>query len=129
MKRALIILFNLVSAVLMTFFAIPKLYGKEQSLAGFKQFEDALGIDADGFRIFTGIVEVLIAVLLIYISAKPIKIISIFTYFILGSTMASALFLEFFARPEPKILLVIIALFLLSFSSTRLFQLTKPGEI
>ncbi|WP_055443091.1 DoxX family protein [Lacinutrix himadriensis] len=103
---------NIIAIGLMTFFAIPKLLGKPQSVAGFNQFEKALYIDADFFRIFTGISEIGLALLILFFAIQKNKTIGKIAYTLLLITMITALSLEFFARPEPKIVLVIIAVIL-----------------
>jgi hypothetical protein len=103
---------NIITIGLMTFFAIPKLLGKPQSVAGFNQFEKALHIDADFFRIFTGISELGLAVLILVFAINKSKTIGRIGYTFLLITMITALALEFFARPEPKMVLVIIAVIL-----------------
>ncbi|MEP1487150.1 MAG: hypothetical protein ABJK28_01830 [Algibacter sp.] len=95
----------------------------KRSTEGFIQFEHVLGINPDLFRIFTGMSELIIASLLIIISIKQFKKLSIITYFIVLSTMITALSLEFFVRFQPKIILVIIAILLIIFSSYSLKQL------
>ena len=55
---------NLIAAGLMLFFSIPKLLGAEEVKEGFKQFESLVPIDLNVFRVFTGIVELSIAILL-----------------------------------------------------------------
>ena len=100
---------NIVIIGVMTFFAIPKLLGKPQSIEGFKQFANAIHLNADFFRIFTGISELGLALLfLIFVVNKNTTIGKIAFSFLL-ITMIAALVLEFFARPEPKNILVIIA--------------------
>ncbi|MCK0147191.1 hypothetical protein MWU78_16150 [Arenibacter sp. F26102] len=66
---------NIVAIIIMTFFAIPKLLGKPQSIAGFKQFENAIGLDADFFRIFTGVSELGLAAMLVVFAISTNKII------------------------------------------------------
>lgn len=111
---------NIVIIGIMTFFAIPKLLGKPQSIEGFKQFEKAIHLNADFFRIFTGISELSLALLfLIFVINKNITLGKI-TFSFLLITMITALALEFFARPEPKIILVIIAVILAVVSIFRL---------
>ncbi len=104
----------------MTIFAIPKLLGKPQSIEGFKQFENAIHLNADFFRIFTGISELVLALFfLIFAINKNISIGKIAFSFLL-ITMITALVLEFFARPEPKNVLVFIAVILAAVSVHRL---------
>ena len=56
---------HLVAVGLMLFFAIPKLLGAEKSVEGFEHFKSLVPLDPNVFRIFTGIVELIIAILLI----------------------------------------------------------------
>ncbi|SDB52484.1 hypothetical protein SAMN03097699_1906 [Flavobacteriaceae bacterium MAR_2010_188] len=48
---------NILIIGVMTFFAIPNLLGKLQSVEGFKQFENVIHLDADFIRLFTVIPE------------------------------------------------------------------------
>ncbi|PIB37443.1 hypothetical protein BFP72_06695 [Reichenbachiella sp. 5M10] len=94
----------------LTFFAIPKLLGKPRSVSGFEQFERVLGLDADFFRLFTGISELGMAVLILIFSISGNKVVGKLAFVLLLVTMIAALGLEFFARSEPKIVLVGIAI-------------------
>ncbi|EPR65305.1 DoxX family protein [Cyclobacterium qasimii] len=114
---------NIISIVAMGYFAIPKLLAKPMSVAGFEQFENALHINADFFRVFTGLAEISMVLLIIYFAISQEVKIGIFAYAFLFITMITALGLEFFARPEPKIPLVIIAIVLALFSVFQVFYL------
>ncbi len=125
MKNKTNLIINILVILAMTFFAIPKLLGKPQSIEGFKQFEAAIHIDADLFRIFTGVSELAIVALVLLYALSHDKIIGTMAFGFLLVTMISALGLEFFARPEPKILLVIIAVFLSIMAAYQLKKLTQ----
>ncbi|WP_179338722.1 DoxX family protein [Winogradskyella ludwigii] len=116
---------NLVAAGLMLFFAIPKLIGAEKSRVGFDQFKSLVPLDADVFRIFTGSVELLIAILLIIYTIKNKASLGKIAYFFLLSTMVGGLIMEFFARPEPAMMLVVIAIALSVLSLYKLKILIK----
>ena len=116
---------NIISMVVMVYFAIPKLLAKPMSVAGFQQFENAIQINADFFRVFTGIAEISMVLFILYFSITQKIRVGIFAYAFLLITMISALILEFFARPEPKMLLVIIAILLALFSVYQLLYLKK----
>ncbi|WP_452231035.1 MULTISPECIES: DoxX family protein [unclassified Lacinutrix] len=116
---------NVLITAVMVFFAIPKLLGKPQSIEGFQQFENAFGIPADLFRIFTGIAELGLATLFIIFAINKNKTIGKIAFAFLLITMITALFLEFFARPEPKMILVIIAIILVLISVFRLKKLSN----
>ncbi len=111
--------------VAMGYFAIPKLLAKPMSVAGFQQFENAIQIDADFFRVFTGIAEISMVLFILYFAITQKIRVGIFAYAFLLITMISALLLEFLARPEPKMLLVIIAILLALFSVYQLLYLKK----
>ncbi|MBD0777886.1 hypothetical protein HPE56_08775 [Maribacter sp. ANRC-HE7] len=111
---------NIVASAMMLFFAIPKLLGQPQSKAGFEHFGKALKIDADIFRVFTGLSELGLAiVLLVFIFTKR-AMLGKFAFLFLLAMMLTALGLEFFARPEPKMVLVVIAIILAAISIYRL---------
>lgn len=116
---------NVVIIGVMTIFAIPKLVGKSQSVEGFKQFENAINLNADFFRIFTGISELGLALLFLIFAINKNTTIGKLAFFLLLITMITALLLEFFARPQPKNLLVIIAAILVVLSIYRLKTMTK----
>ena len=116
MKKIISQIINVIAIAVMGFFAIPKLLGQPESVKGFQQFEDALQINADFFRIFTGIAEISMALLLLYFTISQKVKIGIFTYGFLLITMFTALGLEFFARPKPEMMLVIIAIVLVILS-------------
>jgi len=103
---------NSITIVVMIFFAIPKLLGKPQSIAGFKQFENAIHLDADFFQIFTGISELGLALLVLVFAFTKNKTMGKVAFRLLLITTLTALTLEFFARPEPKVILVVIAVIL-----------------
>ncbi|WP_308993273.1 hypothetical protein QLS71_014610 [Mariniflexile litorale] len=112
MKNIINQVINTVIILIMTFFAIPKLLGKPQSVEGFKQFENAIHLDANFFRIFTGISELGLAFLFLFFAINKNQILGKIAFSFLLITMITALGLEFFARPEPKLILVIIAVIL-----------------
>ncbi len=103
---------NLIAAGLMLFFAIPKIIGIEKSVKGFEQFKSLVPIDPDIFRVFTGSVEIIIAILLIIYTIKNSNSLGKLAYFLLLATMIGGLTMEFFARPEPDMMLVVIAIIL-----------------
>ncbi len=111
---------NVISIVAMTYFAIPKLLGMPQSIAGFEQFEKAIHVDADFFRMVTGISELGLAALLLVFAIGKHRIIGKMAFSMLLMVMLTALGMEFFARPKPVPMLVAIALVLSFFSVYRL---------
>jgi hypothetical protein len=116
---------NLVAAGLMLFFSIPKLIGVEKSVQGFEQFKSLVPIDPDIFRVFTGVVELIIAILLIIYTIKNTNSLGKLAYFLLLATMIGGLTMEFFARPKPEMMLVVIAVFLSVLSIYKLKVLLK----
>ncbi len=120
MRNILNTTINIVASGLMIFFAVPKLLAKPQSVAGFEQFEKAIYLNADFFRIFTGVSELALAILLLAFIFTKNNTFGKLGYSFLLITMVTALGLEFFARPEPKMLLVLIAIFLALASIYRL---------
>ena len=116
---------NLIAAALMLFFAIPKLVGIEKSVKGFEQFKSLVPIDPDIFRVFTGSVELVIAILLIIYTIKNTNNLGKLAYFLLLATMIGGLTMEFFARPEPVMMLVVIAVLLSVLSIYKLKILAK----
>jgi hypothetical protein len=111
---------NYIAAGLMIFFSIPKLIGAEKSRKGFEQFKSLVPLDPDVFRLVTGIIELYIAILLIIYAIKNINNLGKLAYFLLLSTMIGGLIMEFFARPTPDMMLVIIAVLLTALSLYRL---------
>jgi len=111
---------NLVAAGVMVFFSIPKLLGAEDAIKGFEQFRGFVPLEPDIFRIIAGLTEVTIAILLVVYTFKNKENLGKLAYFLLLSTMFSGLVLEFFARPEPEMTLVIIAIILSGLSIYKL---------
>ena len=103
---------NLVAAGLMIFFSIPKLIGAAEPKAGFEQFKSVVPLDPDTFRIFAGSAELFIAIVLLIFTFTNKAILGKLGYSLLLATMISGLILEFFARPEPMMMLVVIAIVL-----------------
>ena len=116
---------NLIAAGLMLFFSIPKLIGAEESRAGFEQFKSLVPLDPDVFRIITGAIELLIAIILIIFTINSKKSLGKIAYFLLLSTMIGGLIMEFFARPKPEMMLVVIAIVLILISILSLKALVK----
>lgn len=119
-------LINVATSAILIFFSLPKLLGKPQSIAGFEQFEKVLHIDADIFRVFTGVVELGLAMLLTLAIFNKNSLLGKIAFSFVLITMLTALILEFFARPEPKAILVFIAFVLAFLSLYRLKQLNNP---
>ncbi|MDE3742030.1 hypothetical protein [Maribacter polysaccharolyticus] len=120
---------NVISIVAMTYFAIPKLLGMPQSIAGFEQFEKAIHVDADFFRMVTGISELGLAALLLVFAIGKHRIIGKMAFSMLLMVMLTALGMEFFARPKPVPMLVAIALVLSFFSVYRLQSIKSNPKI
>jgi len=116
---------NFIAAGLMVFFAIPKLVGIEKSVQGFEQFKSLVPLDPTFFRLFTGVVELVIGVLLLVYAIKHISNLGKLAYFLLLSTMLGGLTMEFFARPKPEMMLVVIAIILSALSIYKLKTLLQ----
>ncbi|MGJ8676125.1 MAG: DoxX family protein [Akkermansiaceae bacterium] len=102
---------SLLSVLMLVYFAIPKITAQPVSLKGFKQFGEVLGLDPLSFMLFTGYTELLIAIAItvaLFLGAKR-HWLTLLSFGTLLGTMGSGLLIEFFVRPEPKILLVVIA--------------------
>ncbi|RJE74351.1 DoxX family protein [Reichenbachiella sp. MSK19-1] len=125
MKKILDQILNAMAIFAMAFFAIPKLLAKPQSIAGFQQFEKAIGVDADFFRLFTGVSELAMAAMILVFAIQGNKTVGKLAFSFLLITMITALGLEFFARPEPKMILVIIATLLAAISIYKLNAKTQ----
>ena len=111
---------NLVAAGLMLFFSMTKLVGGEEVKANFKLMESLVPIDIDVFRMFTGVVELSIGLLLIMYTIKNKDSIGKLAYGLLVGTMAGALVMEFVAKPEPMIMMAVLALILFALSAYKL---------
>lgn len=120
MKKIIPQTINIVSILVLIYFAIPKILGLPRSVAGFTQFESVLGINADFFRIFTGVSEVTMVILILIYAFTGKKIVGKIAFLFLLVTMLTALAIEFFVRPEPAMLLVIVAIVLSIFSIYKL---------
>ena len=93
------------------YFGIPKIIGASASVDGFQQFSAVLGLDPTAFRIFTGITEIGVALLLAasLVVLRGRNLLFLAAYFMTFVTMASGLLIEFVARPVPEMPLVVIA--------------------
>ena len=120
MKKIIHQTINLVSVLVLLYFAIPKILGLPQSVAGFTQFESVLGIKASLFRLFTGFSELVMVILILIYMFTEKKVVGKIAYLFLLVTMLIALFIEFLVRPEPVLFLVIIAIVLSVFSIYKL---------
>lgn len=121
--------FQGISILVMLFFSIPKLTAQEPSVEGFKQFAEVLPIGHYLFMYVTGAVELSIVILLLIGLIAEIKKIkgpfrytSLLAFSLLLCTMIAALLVEFFVRPSPEFMLVIIALALTTGSAISIYH-------
>lgn len=120
--------FDIVAALLMLFFAVPKLLGASRSVAGFQVIADHVGLDPTGLRLATGAIELAIAVLLIAPSWQArgrSQVLALAGHVLLLGTMAGAVFTELVIRPGAAPVLLALALVLAGFSYLRLWQLAS----
>ena len=119
---------GLLSILMFLFFGISKIVGDPASVAGFKDFSPKLGLDPTGFRIFTGVSETGVALLLFASLLVRLGRLLLFVagYFMTFATMFSGLLIEFFARSEPAIYLVVIAVI---FIAVALVQLRRSLQM
>jgi hypothetical protein len=111
--------FQGISILAMLFFSIPKLTAQAPSVKGFTQFAEVLPVDPYLFMYATGTVELSIVILLLTgLVAElkkitgPLRYTSLLAFVLLLCTMLAALLIEFFVRPAPEFMLVVIALIL-----------------
>lgn len=127
------IIFIVISSLIMLRFALPKLQAMEVSVKSFTMFSTVLPVNPVYFMYFTGVIELLIAILLLgslFISNIELKNrLQVIGYFFLFSTMVGSILIEQFVRPEPKSFLMTIALVLLTISISELSLLTKKNKI
>lgn len=123
------VVFILVSGLLMLRFAFPKLLAQPVSEETFEMLSQVVPINAKFFMYFTGAVELLIALLLLgslFLRAERTKMqLQEMGYFLLLSTMIGGLVAEFYGRPEPKTILVTIAIVLITIAVSELSILSK----
>ena len=126
------VIFVLVSGLLMLRFAFPKLTANPVSQETFELLSQFVPLNTNLLMYFTGAVELLVGLLLITsLLIKNLQLktkFQILGYFLLLSTMIGGLLTEFLARPEPKMLLVIIAIVLIIISLLELSVLTKKKK-
>ncbi len=124
--RKIILWLHVLPALLMAWFAAPKILGAKTSVEGFNEMSQSLPVSSDVFRVFTGASELLIVLLFLiflilsfkeinFLSALGIdrKIVSFAANGFLLATMIGALIAEFFMRDTPKNMLVYIAIALI----------------
>lgn len=126
------VFFILISIGVMIRFAIPKLQAMPVSVKSFTMFSTVLPINANFFMYFTGLVELLIAVLLLssfFIKKIDLKNrFQILAYSLLLSTMIVAIIIEQFVRITPVNFLMTIALVLITICISELSILTKKKK-
>lgn len=126
---------TLLSGLLLIRFVLSKFFAWPVSVQAFIEMAKPLGIDPTFFRLFTGVI-ILIACLGFLISfylllRRKVKnqskelIYTVFFYLYGIGAMSGALLAEFILRDEPKMLLVIIALFIVITSIINLIYLRK----
>ncbi|TVZ22796.1 DoxX-like protein [Dokdonia sp. Hel_I_63] len=106
-------LLTIITIVAIGYFALPKLIGLEQSVKGFSNFNEVIGIPNNIARYVTGVVELITAILLILSLTRKSEVAHILGYLLLTGTMLGGLLTEYLIRPEPKMMLVYIAIALL----------------
>ncbi len=111
---------NILAVVVLFFFSIPNLMGKQEEGQEFEQFDNVIGIATDTLRIATGVAEIMVAVLLLMVTFRTNELMSKFVFLFLLLTMVGALLLEFFVRPTPAILPVIAAVLLIALAVFRI---------
>ena len=106
-------LISLANVIFMLKFAIPKLLASEVSVKAFTQFAQVLPVNGSIFMYFTGMLELTIALIFtasLFVGSKKIKAkVTIVGIFLLSGTLLGALATEFFVRPEPIAILVILS--------------------
>ena len=127
------VVFALISTVVMFKFAFPKLQAMPKSANSFEMFGDVLHINGSFFMYFTGVVELVIAVLLLsslFIKKELIQNrLQIIGYLLLLGTMIGAILVEQFVRTEPKAFLMTLALVLSTISISELSILSKYKKV
>lgn len=106
---------TVVTILAIGYFAIPKLIGLEQSVKGFSNFNERIGIPSNVARYLTGVIELVTVILLILSLTLKRKaaVTHMIGYLLLSATMLGGLLTEYLIRPEPKMMLVYIAIALL----------------
>lgn len=126
---------TLLSGLLLVRFVLSKFFAWPVSVQAFIEMAKPIGIDPTFFRLFTGVI-IFIACLGLLINfylliRNRVKtqskelIYTVFFYLYAIGAMTGALSAEYLLRDEPKMLLVIIALFILITSIINLFYLKK----
>jgi len=126
---------TLLSGLLLIRFVLSKFFSWPVSVQAFIEMAKPIGIDPTFFRLFTGVI-ILIACLGFLISFYLLArgkvktqskelIYTVFFYIYGIGAMSGALLAEFLLRNEPKIPLVIIALFIVTTSIINLLYLRK----
>jgi hypothetical protein len=140
-EKAIIGITSLLMGLVLVRFTISKLAGWEISVNAFIEMAKPLGINPTFFRVFTGILILLVVVLYFTTvvfalfetklqSYKKLNFISVSTYSnTLGLlTMVGALLAEFYLRVQPKWLLVYIAAAIVIFSAINLLIIKKQQK-
>ena len=122
---------SLLLGLILVRFSLSKLTSNPMVVEQFIEMAKPIGIDPTFFRMFTGVILLIIAVLYILNSLglflknkKPNPLV-----YVLGiGVMLGALLSEFLLRTEPKWVLVILALFITSISTVNFLLLKKKNQ-
>lgn len=129
LKKTLNTLISLASAIFMLNFAIPKLSASEVSVKSFTQFAHVLPLDGEAYMYFVGVLELIVALIFIIsllIGDRKIKAkITLLGIFLLTGTLLGALATEFFVRPEPIGMLVLLSSIFITTSIVQLAIIRK----
>lgn len=128
------VLLVLVSAYEMGRFALPKLLAYDVSVKTFTYFGEVLPVNGTLFMYLTGVVELLIALLLLgsLIMFKNPKLqnkMQLAGFSLLLVTMLTAIGMEQFVRPQPVAFLMTIALSLCAISIANMIYLVKFKKV
>ena len=128
-KKIILFTTSLIMGLVLSRFAISKLTGWEISVKAFIEMAKPLGIDPTFFRLFTGVLILILfvsylAVAILTLIKSKVNLPAKFDYYnlafatnILGILiMLGALLAEFYLRIQPKWLLVYIAIGVIVFS-------------
>ncbi|CAM4403529.1 hypothetical protein VIAG107301_15315 [Vibrio agarivorans] len=113
-------------------FAMPKLVGNPISIKTFDYFATVLPVDGDSYRLFVGLLELGVGLLLIvniFIADRAKNAYAIYvSYFLLTGVCIGALFHEYFVRPEPVAFLVQLSVIFLFVAAFQFFVSFKYLE-
>lgn len=132
-KKITIMLLSVANAIFMLKFALPKLMAADVSVRSFQQFAEVLPVNANVFMYFTGVLEMLVA--LVFIASVLLMqgqkgiVMTVVGLILLVGTLSGALLTEYFIRPAPIDFLVQLCCIFLFGAAIHLYLIRNEVKV